>query len=157
MQSATLGGGTQGGVGAAEHGGAGLERRSEVNGVVPSQTLDIGELGCSRHELVGDRHQVEDPKQRLELTNGVTRLSHGQSSPATGGGDRGACFDRDEAHRCDGVGRGPNQRCSIRAILVDDQLEQHRRVDVGDHLGQRRCSATSSLTLPLALIRRFGR
>jgi prevent-host-death family protein len=132
-----------------------------VNCVVATQSFLLGEFGDARHELSCHRHDVEIAHQRLELSDRGAVLRLGETPKPSGGSERSARLDHDEAHRRNRVGGGPDGHGALGTVLVDDQLEQRRGIDVGDHPDrpdrQRRCSATRSLTVPFDLIRTVRR
>jgi hypothetical protein len=107
----------------------------EVDSVVAAKCFGLGQLSGSHQELVGDGCEVEGVDHGLELGDRGAQLRVGEASSASGGGERGACFHCDERDGDDGVGGPPDRLGGGGAFFLDDQLEQCRGVDVGDHRG----------------------
>ena len=115
----------------------------------------FGQYGCSPHQWAVDIDHIELPPQLVDLLDcrSVRRPAEPPRSPASG--KRRPALHVAEHRRSNSIiARVPHRTSPIRAGLFDDQLHEHRRVDVGDH---RRCSATRSLTVPVAVTPRAGR
>ena len=154
MEAATRRGLAQGGVGAREDRRLHRDRRSQVDRVVALPPVELGQLGRVQDEVFGDLDERELLHECVELLSSPPVLTSGESAAPAGGGQCCPTFDDDERGGDELVSGVPDRSCSVRACFFDQQPEQGRRVDVGDH---RRWSAARSLTGPFALMRVAGR
>jgi hypothetical protein len=99
---------------------------------------------------VGHPHRPQFGENIVEVRQSQRVIFHRQSTPTARGRQRGASLWVGQDARRDGAGAGPELDRLIRSLLLDDQLDQRRRVEVE---GQRRCSATRSETEPVPFTR----
>jgi len=154
VKATSLGRGTQGRVGAREDNGTDGDGGREMNRVVAPQCFTLGQLRGLHDQVVGDPDDGQLIDENGELSLGFAMLGRGKSTTTLSCGESGSGLDHDHDDGNDRIGTVPEPSRLLGAVLLDQQLQQRRRVDVGD---QRRCSATRSLTEPLGLMRRAGR
>ena len=138
---------TEGVAGAGEDRGADHECCCEVNGIVASESVALGQLGGVGDEARGDLYEIKLADQLVEFGSRVCVLPAREVSAPGGCRQRSSRLDDDETSRSDNICGLPDRFGTIGTVLGDHQFDERRRVDVGDHLDdQRRCSVTRSLT-----------
>jgi DNA-binding SARP family transcriptional activator len=102
----------------------------EVDRVAPTQTLGLREIGCRSDQTLADIEEMErfDECSRLPLR--FTMLVGGQPPSPMRCGQRRSSLDDDQTHRRQNVSCVPDHRGHIGAHLLDDELQERRRVDV---------------------------
>jgi len=119
-----------------------------MNSVVAAQREPFGEIPGVACELRVHRYPREFPLDRLELDQRTLVGGRGEASSAARRAKSRAALGVGEDARRGGVRARPQFVGDARAFLGNDELDERRGVEVED---QRRCSATSSDTDPLAL------
>lgn len=119
-----------------------------MDSVVASQGEPFGEIACLACELGVHGYPGEFALDRLELGQRALVRGRGEASRAQGRAESGTALGVGEDARRGGVRARPQFVGDARAFLGNDELDERRGVEVED---QRRCSATSSDTDPLAL------
>jgi hypothetical protein len=127
---------------------AGRQGARQMDGVVASQGEPFGEFAGVACKVRVDRNPQELAVDRLELGERAFVRSRGEASRAQRRAKSRAALGVGEDARRRGVRARPQFVGDAGAFLGDDELDERRRVEVED---QRRCSATSSDTDPLAL------
>jgi len=127
------------------------EGRGEMNGVVPSKGMLLGEVSRRKHHIVRHLHPVEIPEPIVKGSPRIGKALPGQSSRSACCRKGGAGFRVRQVAGGDEVGGVPQLVGPFRSILGHEELHDRRRLEVRGH---RRCSATSSETGLLLLTRR---
>src|SRR5690606_19400462 len=118
-------------------------RGGEVDGVVATETLRVGQCGGMPDEALVDVNAIDLAVQHLELFDKPCVGSPVQAAKPTGVAQRCTRLGVEEPDGGHMPSLVPEPSCGGGTLLFDQEPYERRRVEVGDH---RRCSATSSLT-----------
>lgn len=120
-----------------------MQRACEVDGVIAAQGVLGGKLAGLAGEWFVDRDDAQLGVEMFERGDRVDAGRFVDAARASNGCKRRACLGVDELARDEQVGAVPELDGEVGARLVEDQLDQRRRIEVDD---QRRWSATRSDT-----------
>src|SRR3954454_14228358 len=116
-----------------------------MDGVVPPKGQPGRECGGFANQSFIDDHDIELRPELLELIGGRVAFGGRHSTQPSGPGQGRGGLDEGQLGADDGVGRFPYAVTGSGAGFVDEQGNDRRRVEEGDHP---RCSGRRSLTVP---------
>ena len=116
-----------------------------MNCVVSAEAVRRRQVAGQAREGFIDLNNRQLRPQNFESIYRVAKHVGGDSSLTSGSSQGRSCLDVTNPRRYENIRLIPDQSSLSGADLIDEQLDDDGRVDIGDH---RRCSATNSLTEP---------